>query len=153
MKQVDLEEPPPFLDQLHLGCTQRECKPNKNLVDEYKPMFESLTPAGATEELPCSGEVNAQIAAWSFDTEGHARKKPSSSCIESPRLVSMITSSRKRSWKRYESGGELSKVCSQIVLTCLYLARIGSPVTLWSVSKPTRAVTNGREPVTNAFLV
>ena len=28
-----------------------------------------------------------------------------------------------------ESVGELSKVCSQIVLTCLYLARIGRPET------------------------
>ena len=30
---------------------------------------------------------------------------------------------------------ELSKVCSQIVLKCLYLARIGRPDILWSVNK------------------
>ena len=34
--------------------------------------------------------------------------------------------------------GELSKVCSHIVLTCLYLTRIGSPDIRWSVSKPAR---------------
>ena len=39
------------------------------------------------------------------------------------------------------SVGELSKVCSQIVLTCLYLARIGRPGILWSVNKFARAVT------------
>ena len=39
------------------------------------------------------------------------------------------------------SGGELSTVCSQIVLTCLYLARIGRPDILWSVKKFARAVT------------
>ena len=40
-----------------------------------------------------------------------------------------------------ESVGELSTVCSQIVLECLYLARIGRPDILWSVNKLARAVT------------
>ena len=31
--------------------------------------------------------------------------------------------------------GELSTVCSQIVVKCLYLARIGSPDVLWSVKQ------------------
>ena len=39
------------------------------------------------------------------------------------------------------SVGELTKVCSQIVLKCLYLARIGRPDILWSVNKLARAVT------------
>ena len=37
--------------------------------------------------------------------------------------------------------GELSKVCSQIVLKCLYLARIGRPDILWSVNKLARSIT------------
>ena len=41
-----------------------------------------------------------------------------------------------------ESVGELSTVCSQIVLKCLYLAHIGRPDILWSVNKLPRAVTN-----------
>ena len=41
------------------------------------------------------------------------------------------------------SVGELTKVCSQIVLKCLYLARIGRPDILWSVNKLARAVTKG----------
>ena len=40
-----------------------------------------------------------------------------------------------------ESFGEVSKVCSQMVLKCLYLARIGRPDILWSVNKLARAVT------------
>ena len=40
-----------------------------------------------------------------------------------------------------ESVGELSTVCSQMVLKCLYLARIGRPDILWSVNKIARAVT------------
>ena len=53
-------------------------------------------------------------------------------------LVWMITKSRK---KELESIGELSQVCSQIVLKCLYLARNGRPDTLWSVNKLARSVT------------
>ena len=36
---------------------------------------------------------------------------------------------------------ELSKICSQIVLKCLYLARIGRPDILWSVNKLARSIT------------
>ena len=37
--------------------------------------------------------------------------------------------------------GELSKVCSQIVLKCLHLARSGRPDILWSVNKLARSIT------------
>ena len=40
-----------------------------------------------------------------------------------------------------KSFGELSHVCSQIVLKCLYLARIGRLDILWSVNKLARSVT------------
>ena len=40
-----------------------------------------------------------------------------------------------------KSVGELSKVCSQIVLKCLYLARIGRPDILWSANKLARSIT------------
>ena len=43
--------------------------------------------------------------------------------------------------EKLESAGELSKVCSQIVLKCLYLARMGRPDFLWSVNKLARSIT------------
>ena len=43
--------------------------------------------------------------------------------------------------KKMKSVGELSHVCSQIVLKCLYLARIGRPDILWSVNKLARSIT------------
>ena len=46
-------------------------------------------------------------------------------------------------FKEEEMGsvGELSNVCSQIVMKCLYVARVGRPDILWSVHKLARAVT------------
>ena len=46
-------------------------------------------------------------------------------------------------FKEEEMGsvGEVSKVCSQIVLKCLYLTRIGRPDIFWSVNKFARAIT------------
>ena len=52
MKNVDTDEPTTFLGHVYLECTQRECKPNEIVVDEYKKMFESRISAGATEKLP-----------------------------------------------------------------------------------------------------
>ena len=40
-----------------------------------------------------------------------------------------------------KSVGELSHVCSQIVLKCFYLARIGRPDILWSANKLARSIT------------
>ena len=47
MKDVDLGEPASFLDHVSLGCTQRECQMSKNIVDNYRSMFESRMSAGA----------------------------------------------------------------------------------------------------------
>ena len=40
-----------------------------------------------------------------------------------------------------KSVGELLAVCSQSVLKCLYLARIGRPDILWSLNKLARSIT------------
>ena len=40
-EEVDLGEPSSFLDHVHLGCTQRQCELSKDIVDNYRTMFES----------------------------------------------------------------------------------------------------------------
>ena len=40
-KEVDLEEPTSFFDHVYLGCTQRQCEINNDIVDNYRTMFES----------------------------------------------------------------------------------------------------------------
>ena len=59
VKEVDLGEPTSFLDQVYLGCTQRECETSKDIVDNYRDMFESRISAGATETLPYSEKLGA----------------------------------------------------------------------------------------------
>ena len=53
-KEVDLGEPTSFLDHVLLGCTQRQCEISKDIVHNYRTMFESRISRGATEKLPCS---------------------------------------------------------------------------------------------------
>ena len=53
-KEVDLGEPTSFLDHVYLGCTQRQCEISKDIVDNYRTMFESRNSAGGTEKLPYS---------------------------------------------------------------------------------------------------
>ena len=48
-KEVDLGEPTSFLDHEYLGCTQRQCEISKDIVDNYRTLFESRISAGATE--------------------------------------------------------------------------------------------------------
>ena len=48
LKDVDLGEPISFLlfDHVYFGCTQRECKTSKDIVDNHRDMFESRMSAG-----------------------------------------------------------------------------------------------------------
>ena len=50
-KEVDLGEPTSFLDHVYLGCTQRQCEISKDIVDNYRAMFESRISAGRTENF------------------------------------------------------------------------------------------------------
>ena len=74
-EEVDLGEPTSFLDHVYLGCTQRQCEVSKDIVDNYRTMFESRISAGRTEKLPFP--QNLRISSWSYDMEGHAKK-----CVE-----------------------------------------------------------------------
>ena len=69
MKDVDLGEPTSLLDQLYLGCTQREFKISNEIVANYTDMFESRISAGAKEKLHvrASGKLDAETkSSWSY---------------------------------------------------------------------------------------
>ena len=124
-KEVDLGEPTSFLDRVYLGCTQRQCEVSKNTVDNYRTMFKSRISAGGVEKLPFP--QNLRISSWSYDMAGHAKK-----CVE--RYCELANKTTQQLYKvstpciddhhfkeeELKSVGELSKVCSQIVLKCFY---------------------------------
>ena len=74
-KQVHVGESASFLDHVYLGYTQRQCETMKDIIDNYRSMFESRISAGETEKLTCS--ENLCISSWSYEMEGHAKK-----CVE-----------------------------------------------------------------------
>ena len=145
-KEVDSGEPTSFLDHVYLGCTQRQCEISKDIVDNYRTMFESRISEG--ERKNYQSLKNLSISSWSCDMEGHAKK-----CVE--RYCELANKTTQQLYKvstpciddhhfkeeeEMKSVGELSQVCSQIVLKCLYLARIGRPDILWSVNKFARSI-------------
>ena len=125
-KEVELGEPTSFLDHVYFGCIQRQCEISKDIVDNYRFIFESRISEGATEKLPCS--ENLRISSWSYDMEGHAKK-----CVE--RYCELANRTTQQLYKvstpciddhhfkeeELKSVGELSKVCSQIVRKMLIL--------------------------------
>ena len=144
MKDVDLGEPTSFFDHVYLGCSQRECQISKDIVNNYRSMFESMICSGATENSQKQSTEKLDdetISSCSYDMEGHAKK-----CVE--RYCELSNKTTQQLYKvatpcmddhqfreeENESVGELSIVCSQVVLKCLYLARIGRPDILWSVN-------------------
>ena len=146
MKHVDLDEPTSFLDHLYLGCTRRECKPNEIII-EYRVcttnfccsnrkitrVGENLTQRrlrGPTTWKDMLKNALRDVAKWRTN-KAEQSCKVSSPCLDD----------RQFKEEQLESVGELSKVCSQIVLKCLYLARIGRPDILWSVNKRARSIT------------
>ena len=74
-KEVDLGEPTSSFDHVYLGCAQRQCEISKDIVDNYRTMFESRISAGGVEKLPFP--QNLRISSWSYDMAGHAKK-----CVE-----------------------------------------------------------------------
>ena len=145
-KEVELGESTSFLDHETLGCTQIQCEISKDIVDNHRTMFESRISAGGLEKLPF--RQNIHISSWSYDMEGHANK-----CVE--RYIELANKSTQQLFKvcspciddhhfkekEMKSGGEMSQVCSSIVLKCLCLARIGRLDILWSVNKLGRSIT------------
>ena len=74
MKDVDLGEPTSFLDHVYLGYSQNECQTSKDIVDNYRNMFESKIFAGATEKPLYSEKLDVNNSSCSYDMERHAAK-------------------------------------------------------------------------------
>ena len=135
-----------FLGSCILGLHSTTMRNKQRYRGQFRTMFESQISAGRVEKLPFP--QNLRISSWSYDMDGHAKK-----CVE--RYCELANKTTQQLYKvstpciddhhfkeeETKSVGELSNTCSQIVLKCLYLARIGRPDILWSVNKLARSIT------------
>ena len=146
-KEVDLGEPTSFLDHVYLGCSQRQCEISTDRLTITEPC---LNPEFPQEQLK-----NCHARKICVFLRGHMIWKVMPRNVWND-IVSWQTKRLKQLYKvsapclddhhfkeeeELKSVGELSKVCSQIVMKCLYLARIGGPDILWSVNKLARSIT------------
>ena len=145
-QEVDLGEPTSFLDHVHLGCIQRQCEIIKDIVDNYRTMFWISILSGRSGDTTISSKSSyffmvlwfgrsCKEHVWSDIVSRPNRPmqpfyKESLPCIDDHHFKEEI-----------KSVGELSHVCSQIVLKCWYLARIGRLDIQWSVNKLARSIT------------
>ena len=107
----------------------------KKTVYEFRNMFESRISAWATGRFPDLGQGNEQVTAWSCDMQGHAEKCVEGYCdwanksiVQLYRVCTFCIDDHLLKHEELETLGYLSKVRSQIDLSCLYLARMGGPV-------------------------
>ena len=132
-----------------------------NLVHKFIPVRQAKKKSGCHssggqrlgEARKVANEEVAKVKSheegpWSYDMESHAKK-----CVE--RYCELANKTTQQLYKvstpciddhhfteeETKAVGELPKVCSHIVLTCLCLARIGRPDILWSVDKLARSIT------------
>ena len=126
MKDVDLGEPTSFLDHVHLGCTQRECRISKDIAHNYRksssqgflPGLQKNTrnqkPQGNLMPKrylhgPMTWKV-MQRSAWKGIANMQTKQLSKSTKVPTP-------CTDDHQFKEEENGsvGELSTVCSQIV--------------------------------------
>ena len=149
-----------IFDHVYLGCTQRECQISKDIVTNYRDMFEFRISAGAKEKLPtrASGKHDAETIffgpmTWKvtqrtvWNDVANLQNKTTQHFFK---VATPFMDDHQFNEEENESAGELSSVCSQMVLKCLYLARIGRPEILWSVKSLHDLFRNGPKLVTNA---
>ena len=147
MKEVDLGEPTSFLDQ-SLWVAHNESAKRAKILWTITEMC--LNPGSLQEQEKnylVRGNLTHTSLHGAYDMERHAKK-----CVERycelanktlHQLYKVTTPCLDHHQVKEELGsvGDMSKVCSQIVLKCLYLARIGRPDIPWSANTLARAVT------------
>ena len=99
-------------------------------ADDINMGGRSRVSAGATEKLPGWERPHGKTVAWSCDMEGHAKTCMERYCELANKKIEQLYNvstpcldDHNFVKEELDTFGELSKVCSQIVLKCLYLAR------------------------------
>ena len=85
-----LTVPHHFFDHVHLGCTQRECKPNETIIEQYTKMFESRISVDFMEWKDMLKNALSNIVNWHASKWSNCSKFQVFPCM-------IINSSRKNS--------------------------------------------------------
>ena len=99
-KEADLGEPTSFLDHVYLGCTQRQCEISKDIVGNYRTMFESRISAGRSREITIHSKssyffmVCKERSVWNDIVSWHTGRLNNS--IRYPLRASVTTTSKKK---------------------------------------------------------
>ena len=117
-----------ILDHVHLGCTQPTCETSKEMVDNQLKNYHARKIFVSLRGPTIWWEHAKECVERYCDLANKTTPKPftiTTSCLDDHQFKE----------EELESVGELSKICSQMVLKCVYLVRIGRPDILWSVNK------------------
>ena len=130
MSKVDLEQSTQFTDQVLYVCDVEKSDPLNKLVS-----------SSASTITKFHDDTKHNVISWSYYEQGHVHK--CQTCVERNCELANKTADDfhtasmlclyDHQFKKEELGtvGEMSEVCSQIVLTCLYLGRIDRQDILW----------------------
>ena len=145
LKLVDLREPTSFLD--YLGCTQCDCKPNEFLLTRREKCSNHEFLSGQLKNYQGGTNLTQKLSrgptTWKVMSKSGVERYCQLADKKTEQLYKVLTpclDDHHFKKEELESVGEFSDVCSQIVLKCLSLERIGRPHILWSVNKLARAV-------------
>ena len=132
MNNVDIHEPTSFLDHVHLGCTQRECKPNEIIIVQYKKMFESRISAGTKKNYWDGKTLKHKQKRCPTTMLGHAQRCVERHCELGNKKVEQLykvsspcVDDHQFKQEELASAGELSTIRSPTVFKCLW------PGTIW----------------------
>ena len=139
-KEVDFGEPTSSFDHVYVGCTQRGFETSKDVVEHTEMCLNLESQQAQKKNFFVQGILTQTFSHGSMTWKVMQRSAWKDIANWRTKLSSNCTKSQQF---KEERGfvGEVSKVCSQIVLKCLYLARIGRPDNQWSVNTLARAVT------------
>ena len=98
---------------------KENAKTSKDIVDNYRDLFESKMSAGGVDKLPHSEKSEANISSWSCDMDGDAKKCVERHCELANKSIQQLQKvatpciddhQLKEEEEELKSVGELSKV-------------------------------------------
>ena len=146
-KDVVLGEPTSFFDHLYLVWTQRQCETSKDIVDNYRTMFESKISAGATEKITMLGKICVFLRGlvtckvmsrnvWNVLESWQTRRLNNSTSYLLHVMMTII--SKKKNWTPWE-------YCQKYALKWFWNAFtwhvLEDLIFFWSVNKFARSIT------------